>query len=215
MHSTFQCVRYPGCKHGTCRQPNQCICDDGWGGHFCNEDLNYCTRHRPCKNSATCRNTGHGQYTCECLDGFTGTNCETRLENCSLQPCLNGATCIDVRGNNYTCICQWGYTGRYCQIRASSCSDNPCQNDAICTEIGPGSFLCNCRAGWRGTNCDIEIRPCDGIHCFNGGSIFFFDPVVTRFFLSTFTIQKQLMWSAGNTRKYMICSLSQFLMATG
>lgn len=57
-------------------------------------DLNYCTRHKPCKNGATCRNTGHGQYTCECSENFTGTNCETRIQNCSQEPCKNGATCI-------------------------------------------------------------------------------------------------------------------------
>uniref|UniRef100_A0A7I4KPC8 Delta-like protein n=1 Tax=Brugia malayi TaxID=6279 RepID=A0A7I4KPC8_BRUMA len=150
-----QCVRYPGCKHGTCKTPNQCICDEGWGGHFCNEDLNYCTRHHPCRNNATCRNTGHGQYTCECPDGYTGTDCEIRVQNCSLQPCLNGATCS-------------GFTGRYCQVAATSCSDSPCQNGATCAEIG-GVFLCTCLQGWTGTTCDIEINPCDKVHCFNGG----------------------------------------------
>ncbi|KAM3716972.1 Delta-like protein [Dirofilaria immitis] len=163
-----QCVRYPGCKHGTCKQPSQCICDEGWGGHFCNEDLNYCTRHQPCRNNATCRNTGHGQYTCECPDEYTGTNCETRVQNCSIQPCSNGATCADIPGNNYTCICPKGYTGRYCQVAASSCSDSPCQNGANCMEIR-GAFFCSCSSGWTGTTCDIEIKPCDGVHCFNGG----------------------------------------------
>ncbi|EFO27466.1 hypothetical protein LOAG_01014 [Loa loa] len=163
-----QCVRYPGCKHGTCKTPNQCICDEGWGGHFCNEDLNYCTRHQPCRNNATCRNTGHGQYTCECPDGYTGTNCETPVQNCSLQPCLNGATCADIPGNNYTCICPKGFTGRYCQVVASSCSDSPCQNGATCMEIH-GIFFCTCLSGWTGSTCDIEIRPCDVAHCFNGG----------------------------------------------
>ncbi|VDK69073.1 unnamed protein product [Litomosoides sigmodontis] len=163
-----QCVKYPGCKHGTCKLPNQCICDEGWGGHFCNEDLNYCTRHQPCKNNATCRNTGHGQYTCECSEGYTGTNCETRVENCSAQPCSNGATCVDIPGNNYTCICPKGFAGRYCQVVASSCSDSPCQNDATCTQVRE-VFVCRCLPGWTGTTCDIEIRPCDRVHCFNGG----------------------------------------------
>uniref|UniRef100_A0A158Q7E6 Delta-like protein n=1 Tax=Elaeophora elaphi TaxID=1147741 RepID=A0A158Q7E6_9BILA len=174
-----QCVRYPGCKHGTCKQPNQCICDEGWGGHFCNEDLNYCTRHQPCRNNATCRNTGHGVYTCECPDGYTGTNCETRVQNCSLQPCLNGATCVDMLGNNYTCICPKGFTGRYCQVAASSCSDSPCQNGASCMEIR-GVFSCRCLPGWTGTTCDIEIRPCDGVHCFNGQFILLQGGVLAR-----------------------------------
>lgn len=32
-----QCIRYPGCLHGTCQQPWQCNCQEGWGGLFCNQ----------------------------------------------------------------------------------------------------------------------------------------------------------------------------------
>lgn len=163
-----QCVRYPGCKHGTCNTPNQCICDEGWGGHFCNEDLNYCTRHQPCKNNATCRNTGHGQYTCDCPDGYTGTNCEIRVQNCSLQPCLNGASCTDIPEGDFNCICPDGFNGRYCQVASNSCSDSPCQNGATCIQ-SHGAFSCSCLPGWTGNTCSIQIRPCDGVHCFNEG----------------------------------------------
>lgn len=31
------CIRYPGCLHGTCQQPWQCNCQEGWGGLFCNQ----------------------------------------------------------------------------------------------------------------------------------------------------------------------------------
>lgn len=34
-----QCIRYPGCLHGTCNQPWQCNCDEGWGGLFCNQGM--------------------------------------------------------------------------------------------------------------------------------------------------------------------------------
>ncbi|KAG7253751.1 hypothetical protein CRUP_004613, partial [Coryphaenoides rupestris] len=53
--SCGECVRYPGCLHGTCGQPWQCNCQEGWGGLFCDQDLNYCTNHRPCAHGATCR----------------------------------------------------------------------------------------------------------------------------------------------------------------
>ncbi|VDN03270.1 unnamed protein product [Thelazia callipaeda] len=166
--SCDQCKKYPGCKHGFCRQPNQCICEEGWGGHFCIEDLNYCSRHQPCKNNAICRNTGHGQYTCECPYGFTGTNCEIRLQNCSTQSCMNGAICTYIPGYNYTCICPKGYTGRYCQVVAKTCSDSPCHNGGTCIQ-NRGLFFCECMPGWNGTNCDIKIRTCDHIHCYNDG----------------------------------------------
>ncbi|VDK67354.1 unnamed protein product [Anisakis simplex] len=167
------CVRYPGCKHGTCNLPNECICDEGWGGHFCSEDvyvniadLNYCTRHRPCKNGAMCLNTGHGQYTCECSDGYSGVNCEIETRDCSAQPCLNGGTCLE-KGGNYTCLCPRGYSGRQCQLKATSCLDNPCRNGAVCKDLSDG-FVCQCPTGWTGHSCEIRVNPCNGDVCFNG-----------------------------------------------
>lgn len=74
-----QCERYPGCLHGSCHKPWECLCDEGWGGLFCNQDLNYCTNHKPCKNGGTCFNTGQGSYTCTCPPGFNGTDCENKL----------------------------------------------------------------------------------------------------------------------------------------
>lgn len=32
-----ECVRMPGCLHGTCHQPWQCICHTGWAGKFCDK----------------------------------------------------------------------------------------------------------------------------------------------------------------------------------
>lgn len=87
------CVPYPGCKHGTCEAPFQCNCEEGWGGPFCNQDSNYCTHHEPCRNGATCTNTGAGFYTCSCKPGFTGSDCELPILDCSGQPCLNGGLC--------------------------------------------------------------------------------------------------------------------------
>lgn len=33
---------------------------------------------------------GGGGYSCRCLLGFTGSNCEKRLDKCSSKPCANG-----------------------------------------------------------------------------------------------------------------------------
>ncbi|MFH4980345.1 hypothetical protein AB6A40_007054 [Gnathostoma spinigerum] len=163
-----QCVTYPGCKHGRCNVPNECICYVGWGGHFCNEDLNYCTSHSPCRNGATCRNTGHGQYTCECVNGYSGVNCENLAENCSPNTCLNDGVCRDM-GNNYTCECPRGFSGRHCEYAVQSCGDLPCHNGGTCRPMWPEGFVCICPPGWTGKHCNLEVNPCHNQICQNGG----------------------------------------------
>ena len=61
-----------------------------------------------CRNAESCENTA-GNYTCHCIKGFSGLNCETNLNDCRGQ-CLNGATCIDLI-DQYHCACQPGFSG--------------------------------------------------------------------------------------------------------
>ncbi|KAL1131528.1 hypothetical protein AAG570_011145, partial [Ranatra chinensis] len=163
-----ECERYPGCLHGTCKKPWDCLCNEGWGGLFCNQDLNYCTNHRPCRNGGTCFNTGQGSYTCACPAGYTGTDCETKIDGCSHNPCRNGGTCVDSAGG-YTCRCsrQWG--GTHCETVAVTCGDLPCQNGATC-EDNSGGYKCSCPPGFSGQECQHEIDYCADTPCQNGGS---------------------------------------------
>merc|ERR1711871_1492953 len=79
-----------------------CICRSGFAGVDCEKhqervkprnqtsmptyrpgkqkgDVNEC-HSRPCKNGATCRDQIHS-YTCVCIGGFSGQDCETRGES--------------------------------------------------------------------------------------------------------------------------------------
>ena len=49
--------------------------DPGWTGIDCTIDINECQTIKPCKAAKTCINLP-GSYKCECLDSFTGQNCE-------------------------------------------------------------------------------------------------------------------------------------------
>ncbi len=49
------------------------------------------------------------------VPGFTGTNCDTNIDDCPGNLCQNGATCIDGI-NSYTCHCPPTYTGNIFDI---------------------------------------------------------------------------------------------------
>jgi len=52
------------------------------------------------------------RYTCECVAGYEGANCERETIECNSNPCQHGGRCIDGL-NNYTCMCQPGYAGQW------------------------------------------------------------------------------------------------------
>ena len=163
-----QCSLYPGCLHGTCNKPWECNCHEGWGGLFCNQDLNYCTNNKPCRNGATCLNTAPGSYSCVCPPGFNGTNCEIINDSCSNDPCKNGGTCLDTDNEGFVCQCKPGFTGRYCDITGETCSDRPCKNGAACTDT-PIGFQCHCPEGFDGVTCERSVNECLSSPCLNNG----------------------------------------------
>jgi len=67
-----------------------------------------------CSNGGTCveQAVGQGNF-CSCAAGYSGTTCQTDINECSSAPCLNGATCND-GANSFTCICPSGYSGTLC-----------------------------------------------------------------------------------------------------
>lgn len=32
-----KCIPHPGCVHGTCNEPWQCLCETNWGGQLCDK----------------------------------------------------------------------------------------------------------------------------------------------------------------------------------
>lgn len=89
---------------------------------------------------------------------FTGSNCQTRINECDSTPCANGATCID-KLMDYSCHCPYGFTGKHCEAYVDWCANNPCMNDATCKQV-QNSFQCNCAPGWTGKLCDVEMVSC-------------------------------------------------------
>ncbi|KAK6998227.1 delta-like protein D [Biomphalaria glabrata] len=162
-----ECIPYPGCQRGSCERPWQCNCQEGWGGLFCNQDLNFCTHHKPCRNNGICTNTGQGSYTCNCVGSYTGDNCERELDDCKSKPCMNNGVCKDI-GNGFQCQCPQGFYGRQCEREAMSCKASPCLYGGTCIEKDE-TYYCVCPAGLTGRNCEQDINECLSSPCQNDG----------------------------------------------
>ncbi|KAK2818785.1 hypothetical protein Q5P01_024346 [Channa striata] len=56
---------------------------------------------KPCLNGGTCTIT-FNDYTCSCMEQFTGKTCETRVW-CVSNPCVHGGLCVDLP-DGYECV---------------------------------------------------------------------------------------------------------------
>ncbi|XP_071484069.1 uncharacterized protein [Diadema antillarum] len=122
----------------------------------------------PCLNHATCVNTGRS-YSCLCMAGYTGFNCQKEIDECESNPCANGATCRDSL-NDFDCLCAEGYSGLRCEYDIDEClTVEPCWYNATCLNLD-GDYQCRCQDGFTGKDCDVEITPCQPDPCQNGAT---------------------------------------------
>ena len=79
--------------------------------------------------------------TCQCIDGWSGNDCDVPICNTT---CNNG-TCVAPN----TCQCDEGYMGLYC---TTPVCDVPCNNG---TCVAPNT--CQCDEGYEGLQCTIPV----------------------------------------------------------
>uniref|UniRef100_A0A914I038 Notch n=2 Tax=Globodera rostochiensis TaxID=31243 RepID=A0A914I038_GLORO len=144
-----------------------CICDDGWKGQNCTEDVDECSDGltQQCFNKGKCVNLV-GSYKCECAFGYTGKMCSSRISYCTDQPCQNGGICYDYFGR-YECLCNFGFSGKNCELQIEEDVNNcrlDCQNGATCQNAF--SKQCECPSKFSGRLCEIEKPdPCEFHPC--------------------------------------------------
>jgi Notch-like protein len=102
-----------------------CSCSVFYTGALCESNIDECERN-PCQNDGTCKelliprfnssfNASEWRgYHCTCPSGYTGSNCESIVDQCMSNPCLNGGICSD-GGLFYMCSCPVAFTGTHCE----------------------------------------------------------------------------------------------------
>ena len=169
----------------------QCDCQDGFEGNFCETEV---TPTNPCGSSPCAgaklnikqsngapvaagecsSSTDLKSYTCQCLLGLEGENCDNDIDYCSSNPCKNGGKCADLSTTQgrtietlkvYECDCSGtGFEGVNCDMLVDECSPNPCKNNGECTDK-INSFECDCKPGYEGETCDNSINECASNPC--------------------------------------------------
>ena len=95
----------------------------------------------PCRNSGRC-SADPGSvlgYSCQCVSGWSGPRCSTRLNPCDANPCQRGS-CSSIDSTLFRCNCPPGYTGTRCQIRKYCAETVPCK-EYCRTKNAPHAYL--------------------------------------------------------------------------
>ncbi|XP_013392399.1 neurogenic locus notch homolog protein 2-like [Lingula anatina] len=182
----FRCIDINECEDNQLNKCSQKLnCKNTDGGYQCHCDIGYqlSTDQRTCVGctgntwgvncSRTC-DCGDRATECDpaigctgCTAGWTGTECDTDVDECATTPgiCGDRGECVNNLGS-YDCVCPSGYM----KSQTGSCNDiDECllgtyQCQATCVNTA-GSYKCACNDGYRlvadGFSCE-DVDECSG-----------------------------------------------------
>lgn len=159
------------CIHGTCTGAQQCTCNTGWSGRWCDVCApGYsgigCNIYN-CSNSAV-QCSGHGicntPTSCSCNVGWVGDLCQNKiltLSDCA--HCVHGLDCENYIPGGIKCICAGNWDGDNCDVCPEgyggvNCELFNCSMNSLPQCSGHGSCiaprLCNCTHPFSGNLCE-------------------------------------------------------------
>lgn len=144
-----------------------CDCNQRVIGELSQDDITECLS-LPCLHNGTCYNL-NGSYSCICHEEWTGYNCQSDLNECTvLLPCSNDGNCTNYDGG-YKCDCTSGWSGINCSDDFDECNDFSVCVNGICSNFD-GGYNCTCLSGWEGQSCTLDADECFSSPCHNNGS---------------------------------------------
>jgi len=121
----------------------------------------------PCNAQGICTTSVDDEenYSCTCMNGWTGDTCDELLGECDADYCENGGTCYWAF-DTQSCFCDTGYTGDTCSEFSEELND-PCLNlvcgseeQGYCAVNTENEAECVCYDGYYGDFCTNPIVSC-------------------------------------------------------
>ncbi|CAH8444493.1 unnamed protein product [Dicrocoelium dendriticum] len=139
-----QCSHRCAADQGTCDVHDRCICNHGFQGEWCTEDVNECEQNlHNCEH--ICVNT-RGSFECQCYPGYKQSpQNETMCIPVDCDP-----KCVPTQGTcgpDGTCVCFPGFEGPDCGLDVDECTIGKDQCEHHCVNT-PGSYYCVCEVGY-------------------------------------------------------------------
>ncbi|KAL9980518.1 hypothetical protein ACROYT_G009118 [Oculina patagonica] len=131
-----------------------------------------CSSDEQCQNGGSCLH-----HSCVCDYGYTGPNCEAKIQ-CNDFSCINNGTCVlDLQTNRTFCNCNQHtvsdgrFEGVFCERKEPCHALGYCLNGGLCKSdpYVKDAFFCKCRDSFTGPVCEERTSCLKKDDCLNGG----------------------------------------------
>ena len=104
---------YPFCEPNGCQNYGNCSCIPGYGGPYCDIEINEC-EDADCTEGSVCVD-GIGSYTCKEVDSLDQEPLQANVStHCAEVNCSGNGRCM-ADSSSFMCVCEIGYTGELCE----------------------------------------------------------------------------------------------------